>query len=227
MGDRDEILVQFMAMIGDDVSPEAAAEILSMHDWSLDLALSSIFDDHNRMRRSSATANLLDANNVFTSNQRRESFIDIESDDHVNDIPELANVEDVDEFSLHRSIQDREYSESLRIDRAREKDIQKTTDMIPDSFTQPEPPLGAPNRIQLLLRLPDGKRISRAFLSSDTLQIVINFAKVSSKLDTILRLVSPAPRKMFGDLTLSLAQAGIENQSILVLEKIEYFLFVC
>ena len=78
------------------------------------------------------------------------------------------------------------------------------------------------DKVTLGIKLPNGQRIQRAFHFDDPLIAVIEFAEVSAQLDFSgceLVCIISGPRQVFSDLTLTLAQSGIQNRTLLHIEK--------
>ncbi|KAJ8369791.1 hypothetical protein SKAU_G00098190 [Synaphobranchus kaupii] len=79
------------------------------------------------------------------------------------------------------------------------------------------------DRLSLLLavRSPSGKRFQRHFLPTDTLQMVLAAAEVtySARYERGVVRTMEVPRRSFADLTLTLAQCGIHNRSVLCISK--------
>jgi len=84
-----------------------------------------------------------------------------------------------------------------------------------------EPLAGEMGRMAIMFRLPDGKKVQRAFRSSDAVGSLYDFLDVHSGQEFAQRryqLVSTMPRKEFGDRGQKLAEAGIQNQFVLMVE---------
>lgn len=83
-----------------------------------------------------------------------------------------------------------------------------------------EPPTGTPGRVQLMLRLPNGQRLQRAFSSSDSIGSLYDFVDLQSEELTShrYRLVTSMPRNAYEDREATLAEAGIQNSSVLMVE---------
>lgn len=87
----------------------------------------------------------------------------------------------------------------------------------------PEPDADAPNRVDLQIRSPDGKRTRRRFLSSHTLGQVYDYLQVEGFLSEpveAFQLVSTMPRKEYKDRNETLADAGLQGQCALMLERL-------
>jgi len=83
-----------------------------------------------------------------------------------------------------------------------------------------EPPAGDPLRVALMLRLPNGQRLQRAFRSSETVGCLYDFVDLQSEelAGQSYRLVSTMPRKAYEDRQPTLQEAGIQNQFVLMVE---------
>ena len=78
-----------------------------------------------------------------------------------------------------------------------------------------EPPEGD-TALLLAIKLPNGNRVQRRFLKTDTLSVVMHFAEFSSQLDfTGTEIVCDAPRQVFSDLSLTIADTGLQNRTII------------
>ena len=83
-----------------------------------------------------------------------------------------------------------------------------------DIHVPPEPGENE-ERILLAVKLPTGQRIQRHFRKTETLELVVQFAELSSQLDfTGHEIVCDAPRKVFKDLSVVLAASGLENRTV-------------
>lgn len=83
-----------------------------------------------------------------------------------------------------------------------------------------EPAASEPGRVALVLRLPDGSRLQRSFRGTEAISVVYDFIDVTyDKLSGRgYRLVSTHPRKAYEDRNQTLAEAGIQNQFVLMVE---------
>merc|ERR1712224_885427 len=86
----------------------------------------------------------------------------------------------------------------------------------------PEEPLaGEPGRLQLVLRLPSGRRLQRAFRKTELIGHIYDFVDVQ-RLDELdgkaYRLISNMPRAVYEDRKATLEGAGISNQFVLMVE---------
>merc|ERR1719473_952403 len=73
-----------------------------------------------------------------------------------------------------------------------------------------EPPAGEPGRLLLMLRLPKGQRLQRAFRSSETINTIYDFVDIQQFEELVgqqYRLVSTMPRKAYEDRQQTLADA--------------------
>eukprot|EP00928_Gymnodinium_smaydae_P021734 TRINITY_DN18513_c0_g1_i1.p1 TRINITY_DN18513_c0_g1~~TRINITY_DN18513_c0_g1_i1.p1 ORF type:complete len:374 (+),score=115.48 TRINITY_DN18513_c0_g1_i1:80-1123(+) len=85
-----------------------------------------------------------------------------------------------------------------------------------------EPAAGEAGRLALMLRLPNGQRLQRAFRSSDTVGNVYDFVDTQQEdlARQTYRLVSTMPRQAYEERALSLSEAGIQNQFVLMVEVV-------
>merc|ERR1712187_1069039 len=84
-----------------------------------------------------------------------------------------------------------------------------------------EPQAGEPGRLQIVLRLPSGQRLQRAFRNSETVGLIYDFVDIQQlpALDgKKYRLIQNMPRTVYEDRTSTLERAGISNQSVLMVE---------
>ena len=88
--------------------------------------------------------------------------------------------------------------------------------------TLPTEPSESESRVQLAIRLPDGRRHQHYFRVTEKLDLVLKFAENVSGMDlSDQRLVCSAPRAVFADLTQSIQEAGILDKTVLYLEENE------
>lgn len=75
-------------------------------------------------------------------------------------------------------------------------------------------------RLQLMFCLPDGKRLQRSFRSSDPVSVLYDFVDVQNRelSGQRYRIVSTMPRKAYEDRQHMLAESGIQNQFVLMVE---------
>merc|ERR1719235_500090 len=84
-----------------------------------------------------------------------------------------------------------------------------------------EPSAGEAGRLALMLRLPNGQRLQRAFRSTDSVGMLYDF--VDTQCEELgrqqqYRLVSTMPRRAFEERETTLEAAGIQNQFVLMVE---------
>lgn len=86
-----------------------------------------------------------------------------------------------------------------------------------------EPPAGEAGRIAIMLRLPGGRRMPRAFRGTEAVGVMYDFIDVTDNelAGRRYRLVSTHPRKAYEDRAVGIAEAGIQNQFVLVVENID------
>eukprot|EP00929_Paragymnodinium_shiwhaense_P047019 TRINITY_DN23881_c0_g1_i1.p1 TRINITY_DN23881_c0_g1~~TRINITY_DN23881_c0_g1_i1.p1 ORF type:complete len:541 (-),score=128.58 TRINITY_DN23881_c0_g1_i1:70-1692(-) len=139
--------------------------------------------------------------------------------------------------------QDAEYEESLSVDRQRRQQeeeeqaakraeahkqqalaVEKEERIAALRQALPEEPSAeAAGRIEMVVRLPDGRRIRRAVLVSDPLDVLYNFVAV--ELNGALqangfRLVGTMPRRTYANRSQTFADGGIEGPSVLMVEEV-------
>jgi len=87
----------------------------------------------------------------------------------------------------------------------------------------PEPADGESGRLQVLVRLPDGRRLKRAFLSTDCVSQIYDYVNVEGGAlgGQEYRLVSAIPRVLYEDQSLTLASVGLQGQCALLVEVID------
>eukprot|EP00406_Dinophysis_acuminata_P005241 CAMPEP_0179219154 /NCGR_PEP_ID=MMETSP0797-20121207/4879_1 /TAXON_ID=47934 /ORGANISM="Dinophysis acuminata, Strain DAEP01" /LENGTH=332 /DNA_ID=CAMNT_0020925597 /DNA_START=93 /DNA_END=1091 /DNA_ORIENTATION=+ len=113
--------------------------------------------------------------------------------------------------------------EAEEADRLREQQIAKLADEA-QSELRPEPPQGAPGRVQVLVRAPDGRRLKRAFLASDAISQIYFFTNLEASEVLAGReycLVSAMPRRTYEDRDATLESAGLQGQCALLIEIID------
>lgn len=107
-----------------------------------------------------------------------------------------------------------------------EEERLKEEEELKRSRVPPEPPAGEPGRVDLQIRTPDGRRLRRAFRSTDLVMHVYDYIDVEGILGEAMRgqpykLVSTMPRKEYEDRTKSLQAAGLSGQCQLLIERNE------
>lgn len=126
-----------------------------------------------------------------------------------------------------RAQQDLEYRASLELDRAKEESARaeearvKRAHEIRDAKRQrvpPEPPAGAPNVAELVVRLPSNARLKRRFLVSHTIGDVYDFVETEAEeaADVEFELMTPFPKERFADRSQSIGDAGLSPKALLV-----------
>jgi len=88
----------------------------------------------------------------------------------------------------------------------------------------PPPPEGTPGRVELLLRVPDGRRLRRAFLTSDTISQVYDYVVAEcgkALVERQYRLVTVHPRCVYEDRESTLEGAGLHGQCLLLIEYMD------
>jgi len=97
-----------------------------------------------------------------------------------------------------------------------------------------EPPTSEPNRLDIQIRMPNGRRLRRAFRGTDSVGQVYDYvdiemeapvedgaaAAAASNGGASYRLVSTMPRRVYENRAQSLAEAGLQGQCALLVEAI-------
>lgn len=82
----------------------------------------------------------------------------------------------------------------------------------------------APERIEILFRLPSGKRVKREFSASDVVASLYDFVETHAASEPEIRngqqyrLISSHPRRVYTDKQVALLEAGLEHQLVLNVE---------
>jgi len=159
------------------------------------------------------------------------------------------------EFRTEVAIQDSEYQESLLMDQMREierqseeaanRELREAEERSAEEARQasaqrqedlevkrrrieerPEPERSDPERCQLLVRTPSGKRVSRVFRNSDGVSVVYDWVDVVCADEEFTRhnyrFVSQVPgkaRQELAERSATLKEQGLENQTMLLVER--------
>lgn len=126
-----------------------------------------------------------------------------------------------------RAQQDSEFEESLALDRARAESAARAraeagrraaAREAKRARVPAEPAAGEKGVAELVIRFPDGKRVRRRFRESDTLAGVADFVEASAEggEEAEYDFVTPFPRKVLRDRSVSLAEAGLVPKAVLV-----------
>lgn len=113
--------------------------------------------------------------------------------------------------------------EAEEADRVKQQKVAKLMEEA-RSELRPEPPEGMPGRVQVLVRAPDGRRLKRAFLASDTISQIYHYTNVEATKVLDGRdfcLVSAMPRCVYEDRSVTLEAAGLQGQCALLIEIID------
>jgi len=85
-----------------------------------------------------------------------------------------------------------------------------------------EPPVGEPGRVDIMIKMPDGKRMRRAFRGTDSVGQVYDYVDVEGAEAVAnmeqYRLVTSMPRQAYDDRSLTLSDAGFKGQCALLIE---------
>mmetsp|Transcript_35370 Transcript_35370/g.71444 ORF Transcript_35370/g.71444 Transcript_35370/m.71444 type:complete len:183 (-) Transcript_35370:234-782(-) len=103
---------------------------------------------------------------------------------------------------------------------------EKVDAIILDARSQltPEPAAGEPNRVQVLIRTPQGARLKRSFLGTDPIGQLYHYVNAEggeALAGSEYRLVSSMPRAVYEDRESTLEAAGLKGQCALLVESTE------
>lgn len=108
-------------------------------------------------------------------------------------------------------------------ERSRRERVQAVIDEARSRLT-PEPSPEEPGRVLLQVRVPDGRRLKRAFRSSDSIGQIYDYANAEggeALASHEFLLVTSMPRKVYEDRAASLEDAGLQGQCQLLVEVID------
>lgn len=113
------------------------------------------------------------------------------------------------------ALEQAEGASRLEAERKAREDLEAKKARLPD-----EPPAADPSRVAIMLRLPNGHRLQRAFRSSEVVGTIYDFLDLQNEelAGQQYRLVSTMPRKAYEDRQPTLQEAGIQNQFVLMVE---------
>jgi hypothetical protein len=236
----DEVLDEFMSVLGEQVSRELAEKILVSCGWNLERALAVILDGQGD--QCSVQEAMAEVHVAFQPAER--SAIAPTPNRHA-------------QFRSEREQQDAEFQEGLAIDQQREMQRQREEEVEHQQQAEhqlaseraahaeaerlealeskrarveqhPQPAPTEPNCCQLRVCLPSGKRFTRFFRDSDVLSLVYDWVDVSGSEEafTTIRyvLVEQTPgksRREFSDRAISLKDAGLPRQTLLFVADCE------
>ena len=93
------------------------------------------------------------------------------------------------------------------------------TNKLTRNVSIPTEPQEGEDRILLAVKLPYGDRLQRHFRLTEPLQVVLDFAEVTSQTDFMgHELVSTMPKRIFKDLTVTLGESQIHNRTVLYIQ---------
>lgn len=86
-----------------------------------------------------------------------------------------------------------------------------------------EPARTDPSRVAIMLRLPSGQRLQRAFRASDRVGAIHDFVDLQHEglAGQQFQFVSTMPRRAFADRQSTLQEAGMHNELVLLVELLE------
>jgi len=88
----------------------------------------------------------------------------------------------------------------------------------------PEPPAEEPGRVDVLIKAPDGRRLTRAFRAKDPLLQVYHYVNVhacEALAGQEFRLVSTMPRAVYEDASVTLEDSGLKGRCALLVEVLD------
>mmetsp|Transcript_29748 Transcript_29748/g.64365 ORF Transcript_29748/g.64365 Transcript_29748/m.64365 type:complete len:304 (-) Transcript_29748:79-990(-) len=120
-----------------------------------------------------------------------------------------------------------EASEAARAEEERlkaEEEARKAAELEAKKNALPaEPDASEPGRLALMIRMPGGQRLQRAFRKTESVGVIYDYVDLTAH-DSLggqkYRLVSTLPRKVFEAREETLEAAGIQNQFVLMVELI-------
>ncbi|GJQ15521.1 hypothetical protein GpartN1_g7312.t1 [Galdieria partita] len=87
------------------------------------------------------------------------------------------------------------------------------------SVLKDEPPENSPHVTELLLRLPDGRKVVRRFQDSEPLQAVIDYVVYETGLsEDEFQLLIPFPRKVLSEVNATLQELNLTTKAALIVE---------
>merc|ERR1711976_1133747 len=120
------------------------------------------------------------------------------------------------EVQQKRQEEERRLAEETKLQEQAAADLQAKRSRLTE-----EPKAGEPGRLQIVLRLPSGQRLQRAFRNSETVGLIYDFVDIQQlpALDgKKYRLIQNMPRTVYEDRAATLEGAGISNNSALMVE---------
>lgn len=153
-------------------------------------------------------------------------------DEQEDEYAESLRVDKEREEAKQKKLQEEEEARQKELDAAAEvaaaEDARKAqaTSLIEEArgLLTAEPPADTASRVQVALKTPDGKRLKRAFVSTDLIAQLYYYALVEvgeTLAETDFRIVTSMPRCVYEDRSLSLEDAGIKGQCALLVEVID------
>ncbi|CAK0803710.1 unnamed protein product, partial [Prorocentrum cordatum] len=145
----------------------------------------------------------------------------------VDELRAPVQEEEARQRRLLREQQAAELEESLRIDREPAPPLPSAAPSAaaaapaPARPLPPEPAASEPGRLEVLVRLPDGRRLRRGFRQQDLIGALYDFIECESGGALAVgsyQLVSTMPRRVFSDRGVTLAAAGLAGSCALLVE---------
>lgn len=133
---------------------------------------------------------------------------------------EEAARQKAEEEEARRLKEEKEASEAAAAEAAR-KQRAETAATEARAQLVPEPARGEAGRVEVMVKVPDGRRLKRAFLASEPVARLYHFANAEAGeglAGRSFRLVSSMPRRVYEDKGATLESEGIKGQCALLVE---------
>jgi len=153
-------------------------------------------------------------------------------DQQEQELQESILMDQVREQEVKRKQQEEEQLQPLEDSRRRKEEEDKAAHQerqmaelaAKRSRLPPEPPQGEPGRVDVQVRMRDGRRLRRAFRASDSVGSVYDYVDVEGGEACAAQayvLVSTMPRCAYGDRSQTLETAGLSGQCALLVEAVQ------
>lgn len=132
------------------------------------------------------------------------------------------------EEEAHRERAETEAAEAAEVEAAKKQKIQGIIEEAKKQLSV-EPGKEAEGIVQVMIRMPHGRRVQRAFLTSDVVAQLYHFANVEggevedehALAGLLYRLVSSMPRRVYEDRDATLEAEGIKGKCALLVEVLD------
>jgi hypothetical protein len=121
--------------------------------------------------------------------------------------------------ALEAQRREEELRKQGELEEAKKRDVEQKRARIPEEPTNGE------SKVDIMIRLPDGKRMRRAFRTANTVGQVYDFIDIEggeavAPLVDRYRLVTTMPRQAYEDRNCTLAEAGLQGQCAMLVEPV-------